>query len=118
MSKGGYRPGAGRPKGTRSGTRSRKLLEGEDEAAAVGIWRETLEKKGMTPLQIMIKAMISVYEEDGAVAAFQLAKECAPYMHARYASIEFKGEVDNKHYVISAGIRWTPLSRPRSGENK
>ncbi|MGH8653387.1 MAG: hypothetical protein ACREYE_15005 [Gammaproteobacteria bacterium] len=29
-------------------------------------------------------------------------------MHAKYASIEFKGEVDNKHYVISAG---KPITR-------
>lgn len=85
MPKGGYRPGAGRPRGTRSGTRSRKLLEGKDEAAAVGIWRETLEKEGLAPLQIMIKAMLDIYVKDGAVAAFPLAREVAPYMHAKYA---------------------------------
>lgn len=48
----------------------------------MGILRETLTKKGRAPLQIMIEAMLDVYEKEGAVAAFWLAKECARHEEA------------------------------------
>ncbi len=54
-----------------------------------------LAKDGITPLEVMIQAMRKVYGgKDGkgrnAVEAFKLACDCAPYMHARIASLELK----------------------------
>jgi hypothetical protein len=43
-----------------------------------------------TPLDVMVEAMRVAYKRGGAIYAFPFAKECAPYMHARIASIELK----------------------------
>lgn len=66
--------------------------------------RLTLEKTGRSPVQIMLEAMINVYEEQGAVAAYPYAERVAPYMYAKMASIDIMATVDEtKSYVISTG---------------
>jgi hypothetical protein len=65
---------AGRP----PGSANKKTREIADKAA----------QEGITPLEIMLKAMRAVYRRKGAVAAFPLAKDVAPYIHARIASVE------------------------------
>lgn len=77
---GGRRKGAGRPKGSVA-VRTREVAK---QAA----------KDGITPLEVMIKAMREAYNKGGAIAAFNLAKDCAPYMHARINSIDLKADVE------------------------
>jgi hypothetical protein len=67
MARGGRRPGAGRPKGSRD-RRSRELVE-----AVVG--------SGVTPLEYMISVMRN--EKRPEADRFEAAKACAPpYVHA------------------------------------
>lgn len=77
-SRGGARNGAGRKKGSVS-KRSREIA---DKAA----------QEGITPLEVMLEAMKKAYKsKGGAIAAFQYAKETAPYMHPRISSVELTG---------------------------
>lgn len=97
---GGRRPGAGRPKGSASA----KTREIADKAAASGV----------TPLEVMLKAMESIYTkaceldgtEEGAKAmqlAASVAKDAAPYIHPRLASVEHKG-VDDTPLTIAVNF--------------
>lgn len=74
---GGARPGSGRKKGT-ANIKTREIA---DRAAAEGI----------TPLEVMIRAMREAYEAGGAIAAFPFAKDCAPFMHPRLATTQVTG---------------------------
>jgi hypothetical protein len=71
--KGGRRPGAGRKPGSLT-TKTRAIAE---QAAA----------SGKTPLEIMLEAVAEVYLAKGPVAAFDLAKDAAPYLHPRIATV-------------------------------
>lgn len=77
--RGGARPGAGRKPGIKSEkTKQREALAAEAIAA------------GMTPLEIMLKAMRMLAEGGDAasmVAASQIAKDAAPYIHPRLSSV-------------------------------
>lgn len=77
---GGARPGAGRPKGAAN----RRTREIADKAAAEGI----------TPLEVMLKAMMEHYDAKEYTAAAAIAKDAAPYIHPRLASVEQKHSGD------------------------
>ncbi len=79
--RGGARPGAGRKPTTRN----------VRETAADVILKRRAEG-GKEPMQVMLEAMDEAYAQGGALAAFPLAKECAPYMHPKLASAEVKAE--------------------------
>jgi hypothetical protein len=96
MARGGKRPGAGRPKGTVSPATQRRR-EIADQALA----------EGMSPLEIMLKAMRDALGADGQnyAAAFPFAKEAAPYMHAKLASTEVKMDAEVKQTVSAEPLR-------------
>lgn len=97
--RGGARKGAGR----KEGSATKKTREIADKAA----------EEGITPLQVMLKAMIALYDKaealaddetgklDGKdvsrlgllVAASNVAKDAAPYIHPRLAAIEHSGKL-------------------------
>jgi hypothetical protein len=77
--KGGKRPGAGR----KPGGRNRRTLEAIAAAEASGI----------TPLEYMLRVMRN--KRSGAAVRLDAAKSAAPYVHARLASIEHKGNGDH-----------------------
>ena len=78
MKRGGKREGAGRPRGART-VRTSNVAE---KAIASG---------KITPLEVILKAMHEHCgnEEWDAAAAF--AKDAAPYMHAKLASVQHTG---------------------------
>lgn len=78
MKRGGKRIGAGRPKGART-VRTSKVA---DNAIASG---------KITPLEVMLKAMHVHYNKKEYDAAAALAKDAAPYMHAKLASVQHSG---------------------------
>jgi hypothetical protein len=88
VARGGKRPGAGRPKGSKG----KKTLARGDVA------RKALAQ-GVTPLDVLLEAMRDAYEVGGAMAAAVYAKEAAPYVHPKLSSIE--GSLDGTigHYV-------------------
>jgi|SRR5581483_126632 len=75
--RGGARVGAGRKKGVPTAATRRR-----QEVALRAL------EAGITPLEIMLEAMRVAYEQGGAVAAIQYAKEAAPYIHPRLSSVE------------------------------
>jgi hypothetical protein len=94
MARGGKRPGSGR----KPGSVNKRTQEIAEKASAEGI----------TPLEVMIQAMRNVYygedgKQENAIAAFNLAKECAPFMHPRLQPIGAK--------VQLAGLRGTPTEQ-------
>lgn len=77
MAHGGKRPGAGRPPGSVT-TKTREVAD----ALVLG---------DVTPLEYMVGVMRG--EREYEPEKFEAAKAAAPYMHARLAAIEHKGEV-------------------------
>ncbi len=77
MARGGKRIGAGRPKGA-AAKRTRAIA---DRASA----------EGLTPLEVMLKAMRTHADKDEWDEAASIAKDAAPYMHAKLASIQHTG---------------------------
>ena len=82
MARGGARPGAGRKLGSAT-IKSRKIA---DRAA----------RKGLMPLEVMLKAMGEHYKKQEWDAASAIAKDAAPYMHPKLASIEHGGAPDGR----------------------
>jgi hypothetical protein len=79
VSHGGARAGAGRKKGSTTV----KTREVADRAAAEGI----------TPLEVMLKAMRTHYDKGEYDDAAGFAKDAAPYMHPRLAAVALSGNV-------------------------
>jgi hypothetical protein len=80
-SKGGARPGAGRPKGARNRRTIAKLR------LAQGL----LEGDEITPLELMVSRMRELFhrgDEESLREACSLAKDCAPYLHPRLNATE------------------------------
>lgn len=96
--RGGARKGAGR----KAGAATTKTREIADKAA----------KEGITPLEVMLNAMREhALAADKApkasearlklmTAASAIAKDAAPYIHARLATIEHKGNADMPLQII------------------
>nr|WP_107341713.1 hypothetical protein [Agrobacterium pusense] len=75
--RGGKREGSGRPKGART-VRTTKVAEREHQ-------------NGITPLEVMLKAMRAHVDKNDLDAAASIAKDAAPYMHAKLASVQHSG---------------------------
>ena len=77
MGRGGARPGAGRPPGS-TNQRSAEIARQAAEA-------------GITPIEVMLSAMRELWEEGTSISkreAAKIAKDAAPYVHPRLASID------------------------------
>lgn len=86
--RGGKREGSGRPKGART-VRTTKVAEREHQ-------------NGITPLEVMLKAMRAHVAKDDLDAAASIAKDAAPYMHAKLASVQHQGKVTTQGISIDA----------------
>jgi hypothetical protein len=104
--RGGARKGAGRPPG--SATKKTRAIA--DKAA----------KEGLTPLEVMLDAMTALHRQanelaEGAeaemggrkvnrlgllVAAAEVAKDAAPYMHPRLQAIEHTGAKSGQYEML------------------
>ena len=111
MPSGGKRPGAGRPRGSKTK---------KSQVIAIAAMAE-----GITPLEFMLSIMRDE-SVDGAIR-MDMAKACAPYTHARLASTEIKAEVEETQVVIfkttyedhAAGIepvRYSPMKTIEHGD--
>ena len=78
MARGGKRVGAGRP----AGSATRRTREIADAAA----------KDGLSPLEVMLRAMREHALADRWDQAAAVAKDAAPYCHPRLAAVEVSGE--------------------------
>ncbi|HWU63580.1 MAG TPA: hypothetical protein VN112_16295 [Ensifer sp.] len=78
MARGGKRNGAGRPKGAAT----LKTQAIADKASA----------EGLTPLEVMLRAMREHTEKDEWDKAAAIAKDAAPYMHPRLANLQHTGK--------------------------
>lgn len=76
-SKGGARPGAGRPRGV--------LSKKTDDIIAKSL------AEGITPLEVMLAAMHDALKISNE-AAHPFAKDAAPYMHPKISNIELTGK--------------------------
>lgn len=85
MPRGGNRPGAGRPKGSKQVRSSAPLIR---RAKAAG--------KPM-PLEYLLEVMND--PEQGTRERLSAAIAAAPYVHPRLASVQVKGEIKDKRYL-------------------
>ena len=77
MAHGGPRPGSGRKLGS-STAKTRAIAD-----AAIA--------NGITPLEVMLNAMRKLDGEGQHLSACSIAKDAAPYIHPRLASVEHGG---------------------------
>lgn len=80
--RGGSRKGAGR----KPGSATKKTREIANRAA----------ETGLTPLEVMLEAMNSLRESGELEKAASVAKDAAPYIHAKLSSIEMNAKVTTK----------------------
>jgi hypothetical protein len=78
MARGGNRKGSGRKKSS---------LEKKSRLIA-----EIAVEEGITPLEVMLRAMRAYAESQCWDRACAIAKDCAPYIHPKLASIEHSGK--------------------------
>lgn len=78
MARGGIRNGSGRKKGSLT-KRTRDIAE-------------KAMSNGLTPLEVMLRAMNEHVHAERWDDAADRAKDAAPYMHAKLASIEHAGK--------------------------
>lgn len=96
--RGGARQGAGRPKG------SKDKATIEKEAARAEIIKKALDG-GISPLEVMVNVMREHYASARYSEAASVAKDAAPYMHPKLASIDHKhageggGPIQTKHTI-------------------
>jgi hypothetical protein len=88
MPKGGKRPGAGR----KVGSKSKTTIERELKAAALA---RNAADQGVTPLDVMLDTMRDLFNQGRKQDASAVAKDAAPYVHAKLAAVEvdLSGEV-------------------------
>jgi hypothetical protein len=93
--RGGRRPGSGR----KPGSLNKRTREIADKAAAEGI----------TPIEVQLATMRALWARanegdtldlDKAIAASAIAKDAAPYIHPRLASIEASVAVTNHEAAL------------------
>lgn len=106
MPRGGSRPGAGRKAGTVS-EQTKRRLETAERAAA----------EGVTPLEVMLTTMRSLWklatdesgnviDTDNALAANTVAKDAAPFIHPKLATVnatvDHSGVLDIRRWMLGA----------------
>ena len=103
MPRGGKRPGSGRKNGSET-KRTKARREAIIAAAAEGI----------LPLEVILRAMRQHYEAGRIDRAAELAKDAAPYVHPRLASIQHGGgTTEERRLEITVEV----VNGPPAGEN-
>jgi hypothetical protein len=104
MPRGGRRPGTGGKRegaGRKRGSATRKTRAIADRAV----------EEGVTPLEVMLACMRRHYDAGNLDRAAEVAKDCAPFMHPRLASVPAKGEVSVEVHRVITECRIEPHSR-------
>lgn len=97
MSRGGARPGAGRPKGSKNGAVQSETIRAEARAA------------GMTPLEYMLAVMNDANADEAR--RDRMAQAAAPYVHARAEASEGgkKARREQAAQTAEVGTDWESL---------
>lgn len=88
--RGGNRPGAGRPPGSKN-------------QRSADIARDAVEA-GVTPIEVMLNAMRELWDEGTSETkreAARIAKDAAPYVHPRLASIDQTIHEPQKFVIVA-----------------
>ncbi|MBI1913608.1 MAG: hypothetical protein HYS12_02465 [Planctomycetes bacterium] len=114
MPRGGKRRGAGRPKGSKD-TRGARKARAERGRIAVDEVLSPLAQEGLTPLQVMLKAMqihVRARRWDKAAA---IAKDAAPYEHPRLSATTLRADVDVRQRVVEEVVAGDGAPAAQSG---
>ena len=111
MARGGKRPGAGRPVGSKN-QRTAEIARAAAEA-------------GITPIEVMLGTMRELWAQGTPEAkreAAEIAKDAAPYIHPRLASIDQTLKEDRPFAVLlescSNAEEWEAIYGPKALEAK
>lgn len=127
MARGGKRPGAGRPRGSRDGSPVKREIRKAVTEKIV----EEVRAEGILPLDVMTALMREYWEAGGTESkekAAYWADRCAPYFHPKLANVQHTGDPDNPVHqqtrvemiLIDAGHEYvnTDDPLPRSEETR
>lgn len=103
MARGGYRPGAGRPKKSGGPTKASLVVEAKREA----------RKSGMTPLEYMLEVMND--DAGDPDRRDKMAIAAAPYVHAKADAVAAGKKEQRKANAdqVAAGGRFAAPSAPK-----
>lgn len=102
--RGGLRQGAGRKKGAATA----KTRAVADQAISDGI----------TPLEVMLGAMRSAWSAGDKDKAAEHAKDAAPYLHPRLASVQHSGDADHPLGIAIMSAVPRDDDQPANGHDK
>ncbi len=89
--------------GRKTGGRQKGVPNKRTEAKLAIVAQATSE--GISPLEVMLRAMRDAWENGDKVAAANFAKDAAPYMHPRLAAVEHSGnEQKPLTFNITSGV--------------
>jgi hypothetical protein len=97
--RGGRREGAGRPRGAKTVRRTAAIRERERRS------------KEILPLEVMLEAMRDAHKGGNYAAAAAYAKDAAPYMHAKLASVQHSGPNNGPIDINLAGLSDAQLAQ-------
>jgi hypothetical protein len=101
MPRGGARPGAGRPKGSKTiQTKSNAAIEAA-AAELVENGEISAETAQMKPLEVIIRAMLLAVERGQWSQAASLAEKAAPYCHAKLSCVDLNATVKRDPATMS-----------------
>lgn len=101
MPRGGKRPGAGRKQGAAT-KRTRGIAD-------------RLAQTGLTPLEVMLKAMQERYDARDYDRAAHFAEKAAPYLHPRLSSVEYKKPPIDLSKLTDAELQFLDSLYERAG---
>lgn len=69
---------------------------------------ESLASEGLSPLEVMLKAMKHAWDEGNKMLACSVAKDAAPYCHPRLNAVELSGEVTTSKVIRAPVVSKSP----------
>jgi hypothetical protein len=93
MPRGGARPGAGRPKGSKTIQTKSKAVLAATAADLTENGEISADTAKLQPLAVIIRAMLLAVERGQWSQAASLAEKAAPYCHAKLSSVDLNATV-------------------------
>ena len=90
---GGARAGAGRPKGSKAVRTKAKATVEKAAAEMQTSGSISAETAKMTPLDVILRSMWLAVEQGNWSAAASFAREAAPYLHSKLASVDLTANI-------------------------
>lgn len=112
MASGGYRPGAGRPKGTRNAGKVAPAAKASTKAAEVPIQPASYPQDDIERLPLDYMLFVMNDQKADQSRRDRMAIAAAPFLHPKSGELGKKGERQSAAAKVAAG-KFAPAAAPR-----